>query len=76
MSDDDSQHNCDIQKVMQGLYIGDDLASSNKKLLSDLGIKNIVVAAKELAPKFPLNFEYLHIPVRDHRKELIIDYFE
>lgn len=68
MSDDESQHNCDVQKVIQGLYIGDDQVSANKKLLSDLGIKAIIVAGKELAPKFPLNFEYLHIPVRDNRK--------
>lgn len=56
---------------MNGLYIGDDLVASNKKLLKDLNIKHIVVVGLELKQHYPENFNYLSIPVRDHRKEKI-----
>lgn len=56
---------------MTGLYIGDDLVASNKKLLKDLNIKHIIAVGLELKPHHPENFNYLSIPVRDHRKEKI-----
>ena len=68
-------HNCDIQKVITGLYIGDQLVASNKSLLQDLNIKHIVVAGLQLKTFYPQNFNYLSIPVRDHRKQNILKYF-
>ena len=43
--------------------------------MKDLNIKHIVVAGLELKAHYPQEFKYLEIPVRDHRKEDITQFF-
>lgn len=61
---------------MNGLYLGDELVAGNKKLLSDLNIKHIIVVGLEQKAHHPGDFNYLTVPVRDHKKEKISEYFE
>lgn len=68
MNPEYSYHNCDIQKVTNGIFIGDELVANNKKLLTDLNIKHVIVVGFELKAFYPNHFSYLTIPVRDHRK--------
>lgn len=68
-------HDCEIQKIMDHIYIGDEFASKNRSLLESLKIKHIVVAGLELKPEHPDHFSYLVIPVRDSKKENISEYF-
>ena len=43
-------YNCELQKIMENIYIGDECASKNKNLLESLKIKHIVVVGFELKP--------------------------
>lgn len=67
---------CDVRKILGGLFVGDQQVAQNKKLLVDLGITHIIVAGLELSPKFEKDFEYLHLPVRDMKSENITLHFE
>ena len=55
-----------IMMYLSGLYIGDDLVASNKKLLKDLNIKHIIVVGLELKQHHPENFNYRHPELFTH----------
>lgn len=53
---DHSSFDYEIVKITNDLYIGDEKAANNRKLLQDLKIKKIVVVGEELKPIHPENF--------------------
>lgn len=52
-------------KVTKGIYIGNYPSACNKRILIRLGITHIIVAAEELDIKFPDEFSYLKLPIKD-----------
>lgn len=52
-------------KIMYNVYLGGEKAASNFHLLTNFGIKYILIAAKECIPRFVGKFIYLHVPIED-----------
>ena len=64
-----------ISKIKNGLYLGDEEASKDLKLLEDLKIKRIIRVGSELAINFPDKFMHMNIDIVDGDDENIHVYF-
>ena len=47
-----------LNEIIEGLYLGDHVASSNKFILTRNGITHILTVGSGLYPKFPQKFSY------------------
>lgn len=54
-----------LNKISDGLYLGDHVAASNKFILSRHGITHILCIAAGMYPKFPNKFVYKTISEYD-----------
>lgn len=52
-------------RIARGLYLGDQLDSQNRYLLTHHGITHVLNCASELPCLFPTDFEYLHLELND-----------
>ncbi|CAG9310041.1 unnamed protein product [Blepharisma stoltei] len=65
-----------IDKIDDGIYLGNEAAASRLDLLKNNGISHIIVAGIELEPHFPIHFSYKKLEVLDRSEEKIDKYFE
>ncbi|OMJ82090.1 hypothetical protein SteCoe_17309 [Stentor coeruleus] len=65
-----------FNQVEKNLYIGDILTSINYKTLTQYNITHILVCGEELSCRYPNEFTYMHIPIRDTPSTSIREYFE
>jgi hypothetical protein len=69
--------NEDFSIIFPNIYIGNYSTSTNKQLLKDLGITNIItVLPPSFTPLFPDDFKYLHIPAYDDNYQDISQHFD
>lgn len=61
----------DLNEVIKNIFIGDRNSAKNKKVLSSLGIRYILVAGHELETPFEDLFTYLHLKIKDSVSEPI-----
>jgi len=54
-----------IDKITDNIYLGNEAASRDKKLLKDRGVTHVLVSAKFLAKHHPEDFEYCELPLDD-----------
>jgi len=54
-----------MDEILEGLFLGDIMAASNKDILLKCGITHILTVAKNHPPKFPSTFVYKIIKVLD-----------
>ena len=62
-------------EMIPGLYLGSIGAASNKDVLKKLGITHIIVAAYNLDPEYPGEFNYIKLELKDSHEQNIIQYF-
>ncbi|CAI2381437.1 unnamed protein product [Moneuplotes crassus] len=65
----------DIDKIEEGLFLGNSYAAHNKDLLDSLGITHILNVTNRIDNKFKRNFKYHTIPVEDAASEDIKSHF-
>lgn len=58
-----------VNKIEDGVYIGDISSAYNEEELKKLGITHIITAVLGVGPQFPNSFKYLCVPVRDVESE-------
>lgn len=61
-------------EVQDGVFIGDIASAYNLEALQTLGITHIVTAVLGVGQRFPEDFVYLNVPVRDVQSEDIKQY--
>lgn len=71
-----SDYNKPPHKVIENLYIGSMLESSNKTKLKELNITHILVCGNFLQIHFPSEFKYKQVKVNDFINENIEKYFD
>lgn len=65
-----------MHKIIEGLYLGNYLASSDKKLLKKHGITHILrVVREDVGDVFPSDFTYKFLELRDIPEQDIKEYF-
>jgi len=65
-----------IDKVADGIYLGNAVTARNENLLVDQGITHIISVGKGLVKHFPEKFSYKHIDIEDLPSVQIINYFQ
>lgn len=68
--------NDDFSLVYPNIYIGNYSTSTNKQLLTNLGITHIISVIPSFNPPFEDKFKYLHIEAYDDEIQDIKQYFE
>jgi hypothetical protein len=68
--------NDDFSLVYPNIYIGNYSTSTNKQLLTNLGITHIISVIPSFNPPFEEKFKYLHIEAYDDEIQDIKQYFE
>ena len=63
-----------ISKLGTSIFIGNEAAAMNKALLQHYGVTHILIAAQELAPHFPEDFQYCHLAIRDRSSEKLLQF--
>lgn len=54
-----------MNEIIDGLYLGDHIASQNKFILQRAGITHICAVGSGLYPKFPQKYAYIWIKEHD-----------
>lgn len=65
-----------IDKIVEGLYIGNEAAASKIELLKQHGITHIIIAGNQLSPHFPGEFVYKQLGIYDNCEANISIYFD
>jgi atypical dual specificity phosphatase len=65
-----------FDKVDERLYIGDYFASLNYAVLVDNNITHILVCGEELSCRYPQEFAYKHLKIKDDSGTSISEYFD
>jgi len=68
-------NNFNAHEVFPNVYVGDVYAAHNTNELKKRGFTHVVNVACGVAPAFPKDFTYLHIPLLDCASENIQDHF-
>jgi len=65
-----------IDRVIEGLYVGNEAAARKKEILEQDGITNVLVVGNQLQQHFPGDFVYKEIDINDSPDTNISAYFE
>ena len=65
-----------IDRIIEGLYLGNEEAASNLNLLKSNGITHILIAGNFMPAVFPHHFKYKQIHISDTLRENILKYFD
>ena len=65
-----------IDRIIEGLYLGNEEAASKLEVLKSNGITHILIAGSFMPAKFPNHFKYKQINVSDTLRENIRKYFD
>ena len=63
-----------MDKIMDNVYLGNEPASKDKKVLKEKGITHILVSAKFLAKHHPNEFTYHQLPLDDFPSQDLFPY--
>ena len=65
-----------FDRVIPGLYLGNELTAYTKPVLLAGQVTHIVAAGVELVPHFPQDFKYLRLKMRDVPSEKLLGHLE
>lgn len=66
-----------ISKILPHIYLSGDVPAKNAKLMKDLEITHVLVAASELKPYHPEHFTYKHLVELDDRQDaMLLPFFD